>query len=200
GLAKGRRMLVLLPGSRPGEARRHLGTVLKAAAALRRKFDLSVVLATPDGFRERGVLQTFREPIEAESIQIIENDTWDAIGHADLALAASGTVTIEAAVLGTPIVTYYKVTPLSWYAGRRLVKVPFLSMVNLVAGRKIVPELMQREMTPARLAEEASKLLADETRADSMRKDLAEVRTALTRDGDPLEQVAAAIADLVGRQ
>jgi len=159
-----------------------------------------VALATPGGFRERGVLQTFREPIEAESIQIIENDTWDAIGHADLALAASGTVTIEAAVLGTPMVTYYKVTPLSWYAGRRLVKVPFLSMVNLVAGRKIVPELMQREMTAARLIEEASKLLADETRADSMRKDLAEVRTALTRDGDPLEQVAATVAGLVGRQ
>ena len=200
GLPKGRRVLVLLPGSRPGEARRHLRTVLEAAAALRRKFDLSVVLATPDGFRERGVLQTFREPIEAESIQIIENDTWDAIGHADLALAASGTVTIEAAVLGTPMVTYYKVTPLSWYAGRRLVKVPFLSMVNLVAGRRIVPELMQREMTGERLVEEASKLLADETRADSMRKDLAEVRTALTRDGDPLEQVAATIAGLVGRQ
>lgn len=200
GLRKSRRVLVLLPGSRPGEARRHLGTVLEAAAALRRKFDLSVVLATPGGFRERGVLQTFREPIEAESIQIIENDTWDAIGHADLALAASGTVTIEAAVLGTPMVTYYKVTPLSWYAGRRLVKVPFLSMVNLVAGRKIVPELMQREMTAARLIEEASKLLVDETRADSMRKDLAEVRTALTRDGDPLEQVAAAVAGLVGRQ
>ena len=73
-------------------------------------------------------------------------------------------------------------------------------MVNLVAGRKIVPELMQREMTAARLAEEASKLLADETRANSMRKDLAEVRTALTRDGDPLEQVAAAVAGLVGGQ
>jgi lipid-A-disaccharide synthase len=73
-------------------------------------------------------------------------------------------------------------------------------MVNLVAGRKIVPELMQREMTAERLAEEASELLASETRADNMRKDLAEVRMALTRDGDPLERVAAAIAGFVGRQ
>jgi lipid-A-disaccharide synthase len=200
GLPKGRRVLVLLPGSRAGEARRHLGTVLEAAATLRPKHDLSVVLATPSGFRERGVLETFREPIEAQSIQIVENDTWDAIGHADLALAASGTVTIEAAVLGTPMVTFYKVTPLSWYAGRRLVKVPFLSMVNLVAGRQIVPELMQQEMTAARLVEEAAAVLTNEARADRMRKDLAEVRGALTCEGDPLARAAATITEAVGRQ
>ena len=195
GLPKDRRVLVLLPGSRAGEARRHLGTLLEAAAVLRRKFDLNVVLATPNGFGARGVLATFREPIEAQSIKIIENDTWDAIGHADLALAASGTVTIEAAVLGTPMVTFYKVTPLSWYAGRRLVKVPYLSMVNLVAGRQIVPELMQDEMTAARLVAEAGELLTNKARVGRMRADLAEVRTALTREGDPLERVAATIAD-----
>jgi lipid-A-disaccharide synthase len=200
GLAKEKRVLTLLPGSREGEARRHLGTLLEAAGELRRKFDLNVVLATPSGFRARGVLRTFREPIEAQSIQIVENDTWDAIGHADLALAASGTVTIEAAVLGTPMVTFYKVTPLSWYAGRHLVKVPFLSMVNLIAGRQIVPELMQREMTAARLVEEAGELLTNAARANRMRADLAEVRAALTREGDPLEHVASAIADAVGGQ
>jgi lipid-A-disaccharide synthase len=200
GLPKDRRVVVLLPGSRAGEARRHLGTLLEAAAVLRRQFDLSVVLATPNGFRARGVFATFREPIEAQSIKIIENDTWDAIGHADLALAASGTVTIEAAVLGTPMVTFYKVTPLSWYAGRRLVKVPYLSMVNLVAGRQIVPELMQQEMTAARLVAEAGELLTNETRARGMRAELAEVRAALTREGDPLERVAATIAEAVGGQ
>jgi lipid-A-disaccharide synthase len=199
-LPKGRRVVVLLPGSRAGEARRHLGTVLESAAALQRQFDLSVVLATPAGFRERGVFETFREPIEAQSIQVVENDTWDAIGHADLALAASGTVTIEAAVLGTPMVTFYKVTPLSWFAGRRLVKVPFLSMVNLVAGRRIVPELMQQEMTAARLAAEAAELLTNGARVSRMRKDLDDVRAALTRDGDPLARVAATIAEAVGGQ
>jgi lipid-A-disaccharide synthase len=200
GLARGKRTLALLPGSRAGEARRHLGTLLAAAGELRRKFDLNVVLATPSGFRERGVLRTFREPIGAQSIKIVENDTWDAIGHADLALAASGTVTIEAAVLGTPMVTFYKVTPLSWYAGRHLVKVPFLSMVNLVAGREIVPELMQQEMTASRLVAEASELLTNEARRNRMRADLAEVRAALTREGDPLERVAAAIAGAIGGQ
>jgi lipid-A-disaccharide synthase len=89
---------------------------------------------------------------------------------------------------------------LSWYAGRHLVKVPFLSMVNLVAGRQIVPELMQQEMTAARLVTEAGELLTNEARANRMRADLAEVRMALTREGDPLARVAATITEAVGGQ
>src|SRR6185437_5823135 len=113
-------VLVLLPGSRAGEARRHMPDLLDAVALLRARLPLSVILATPEGFQARGVLQHFRERVSSLSIQVIENQTWDCIGHADLALAASGTVTIEAAVLGTPMVTFYKVNPLSWWAGRRL--------------------------------------------------------------------------------
>ena len=74
---------------------------------------------------------------------MIEGESWDAMAHAELALAASGTVTVEAALLGTPMVTFYKVTPPSWLAGKLLVDVPFYSMVNLIAGRAVVPELMQ---------------------------------------------------------
>jgi lipid-A-disaccharide synthase len=200
GLPKDRRVIVLLPGSRSGEARRHLVTLLEAAAMLQAKFPVSVVLATPKGFAARGVFATFRQPIEAQSIKIIENDTWDSIGHADLALAASGTVTIEAAILGTPMVTFYKVTPLSWWAGRHLVKVPYLSMVNLIAGRRIVPELIQHDMTAAKLAAEAEELLTQPARADGMRAELAQVRIALTCAGDPLARAASAIAGcLAGR-
>ena len=77
----------------------------------------------------------FRERIGSAPIQVIEGENWDAMAHADLVLAASGTVTIEAALLGTPMVTFYRVTPASWMVGRPLVNVPFYSMVNLVAGR-----------------------------------------------------------------
>ena len=104
-------------------------------------------MATPKGFAAVGVFNNFRERIAASAIKVIENEAWDCIGHASLALAASGTVTMEAAVLGTPMVTFYKVTALSWWAGRRLVKVPYLSMVNLIAQRLVVPELIQNQMT-----------------------------------------------------
>ncbi len=190
GLTRNSRLLVLLPGSRSGEALRHLPVLLEVVEELRRRFALSVVLAVPGGFQARTSLTIFRERIETLSIQIVENETWDCIGHADLALAASGTVTVEAAILGTPMVTFYKVTPLSWWAGRRLVKVPFLSMVNLIAEREIVPELIQQNMTAANIAAAAVELLTKPERVDRMRADLAEVRVALTRDGDPFERAA----------
>jgi len=190
-----RRVIVLLPGSRTGEATRHLPILLEAVRELRNRFPLTVLLATPKGFSKAAALERFREPIAALSIQVIENDTWDCIGHADLALAASGTVTVEAAVLGTPMVTYYRVNSLSWLAGRRLVKVPFLSMVNLIAERQIVPELVQHDMTSANIAGAAEQLLTDTAKADRMRQDLARVRALLTSEGDPLDRAAEMIGE-----
>ncbi len=190
--------VVLLPGSRAGEARRHLPVLLDAVSVLRGRFPLSVILATPEGFQNRGILAEFRERVSALSIQVIENQAWDCMGHADLALAASGTVTIEAAVLGTPMVTFYKVNPLSWWAGRRLVKVPFLSMVNLIAGRQIVPELIQHEMTPGKIASAAEELLPGTIKADRMRADLAAVRAALTPEADPFRRAANLISESCG--
>lgn len=192
-LPTNRRVVVLLPGSRTGEATRHLPILLDSVRELRKRFALSVVLATPKGFSRAAALERFREPITALSIQVIENDTWDCIGHADLALAASGTVTIEAAVLGTPMVTYYRVNSLSWLAGRRLVKVPFLSMVNLIAERQIVPELIQHDMTAPNIVGAAEQLLTDDGKADRMRQDLAHVRGLLTSEGNPLDRAAEII-------
>lgn len=200
GLPMNMPMVVLLPGSRAGEAIRHLPIVLEAVSLLRKQVSISVVLATPKGFQARSVLATFRERFDALSIKVIENDAWNSIGHADLALAASGTVTMEAAILGTPMVTYYKVTELSWHAGRRLVKVPFLSMVNLIAERRIVPELIQAEMTPEKIARAAALLLQDPEEAARMRSELRQVKALLTLDGDPFERVARSILDTLGKR
>ncbi len=195
GIPKDTRMLVVLPGSRAGEARRHLPILLDAVAELRRRFAFSAILAVPASAAMQACLSTFKERIGALSIQIVENETWDSIGHADLALAASGTVTVEAAVLGTPLVTFYKVAPLSWSAGRRLVKVPFLSMVNLIAERQIVPELIQQDMTPSKIAAAAEELLTNPERAGRMHADLAEVRLALRSEGDPFARAADLIEE-----
>jgi lipid-A-disaccharide synthase len=192
-------LLTLLPGSRPGEARRHLPILLDTVDRLRRRWpDASFALATPKGFAEKRVFANFQERIAALSIKVIENEAWDCIGHASLALAASGTVTMEAAVLGTPMITFYKVTALSWWAGRRLVKVPYLSMVNLIAGRLVVPELIQNDMTADKLAAAASDLLASDSRLAQMRADLAVVHKSLILEGscsNPLDLAAAAISE-----
>ena len=186
-----KKIVVLLPGSRHGEVERHIDDLLDASRRLGGR-DLVFVLALPGGFGN-----TFSERIRGSSIQVIEGVTWDALAHAELALAASGTVTIEAALLGCPLVTFYKVNALSWILGRWLVRAPFLSMVNLVAGRKIAPELIQDEMTGEKIAAEAVKLLADPAAMDEMRAGLKEVSAKLASERDPMDVAAEWVQKVV---
>jgi lipid-A-disaccharide synthase len=179
-------IVTLLPGSRHGEVERHLPILLDAVQRIGPAY--TYVLALPGGFAlERS---RFWERIRESSIQVIEGSTWDALAHAELALAASGTVTIEAALMGVPMVSFYRVNALSWILGRWLVRAPFLSMVNLVAGRKIVPELIQDEMTGERVASEAKNLLEDRAAREAMRADLGEVARKLQSERDPMETAA----------
>ena len=97
------------------------------------------------------------------------------MAYCDVALAASGTVTVEAALLGAPMVTFYRVTGLSWAIGKMLVKVPFYSMVNLIAEKRVVPELMQEAMTGERIATEAGRLLDNAAERAKMKEELARV-------------------------
>lgn len=191
-LVPNRPLIVVLPGSRRGEAARHLPALLQAVERLAREDGLNFVLPAsattgPEFFRER---------MGNAPIRVLEGESWDALAHADLALAASGTVTVEAALLGTPMVTFYKVTAPSWIAGKLLVRVPFYSMVNLIAGRAVVPELMQREMTGERLATEALRLLRDEPTRAAMREGLAEVRHKLSTAESAPRRAAALIQEI----
>jgi len=194
GVPEGTPLIALLPGSRRGEAARHLPDLLQTVELLRQSTNPAphFILAVPPGTVPAA--SNFRERIRASSIQLLEGQTWDILACADLALAASGTVTIEACVLGTPMVTFYRVNRLSWYMGRHFVDVPFYSMVNLVAGRRIVAELIQDDFTPRRLADQALALLRDEEARAAMRGELAGVARKLAAQEDPLE-VAASIVE-----
>jgi lipid-A-disaccharide synthase len=174
-LPPARPLVAVLPGSRRGEAARHLPALLDAVDRLYREQAASFVLPASATTGAR----FFLERIGPSPIMVIEGDSWNAMAHADLALAASGTVTVEAALLGTPMVTFYRVTGLSWAAGKFLVNVPFYSMVNLIAGRRLAPELMQNQMTGEAIAREASRLLADAGARDAMKSGLAEVAARL---------------------
>ena len=188
-LPPGRPLIAVLPGSRRGEAARHLAALLQAVDRLYQVQAASFLL--PASATTGAVF--FKERIGGAPIQVIEGETWDALAHADLVLAASGTVTVEAALLGTPMVTFYKVNAVSWLLGKLLVRVPFYCMVNLVAGRSVVPELMQSEMTGERIAAEARRLLTDDAARLRMRADLAEVAARLSTAGDPIDRAVAVI-------
>ncbi len=192
-LALNRQLVTVLPGSRKGEAARHLPALLDAVERIYRQRATHFLLPAS----ETTGAAFFTDRIRHAPVQVIEGETWDAIFHADVALAASGTVTIEAALAGTPMVTFYKVNALSWMLGRLLVRVPFYSMVNLVAEQRIVPELMQTAMTGERLAAEALFLLQDDAARDRMRQELTEVARRLTGQGRPMEKAAAVVEQLV---
>lgn len=195
GLSANRPIITLLPGSRGGEVERHLPHLFDAVELLRQQGDFHFVWATPPGFRQRQAqrLAPFEARRTALGILPVEGETWDAISHSHLVLAASGTVTMEAALLATPMVTFYRVTGLSWWMGKHLVKVPFYTMVNLVAERRMVPELMQEDCTGTRIAEEAMQLLGSPARLEGMRGELASLRARLKLAEEPLTLAAREI-------
>ncbi|HEY7388243.1 MAG TPA: lipid-A-disaccharide synthase [Bryobacteraceae bacterium] len=201
GLDAGRPLIAVLPGSRRGEAARHLPALLDAISRLMER--------KPSGKGQRQFVlpasatigpRFFEQRVGRAPVRVIEGESWNAMAHADVALAASGTVTIEAALVGTPMVTFYRVTWPSWVAGKLLVRVPFFSMVNLVAGRAVVPELMQNQMTGRNLAAEAAKLLNDAEARREMRAGLEEVRRRLETPVSPPERAASIIQAILEGQ
>lgn len=171
-----RPLLALLPGSRRREASLNLPVLLEAAKHCLAQSLIAVPPELPLG-------ETFSMPV-------VRGVTYDALAHADLALIASGTATIEAALLGTPMVVVYRVTEPTWWLGRLLVRTPYYSMVNMLAERRLVPELIQDAFTPSRVADEARRLLRDREERNFMRAGLAEVARKLTALPDPLGRAA----------
>jgi lipid-A-disaccharide synthase len=184
-------VLSVLPGSRKGEAARHLPALEDALERIQAKRRINAVLPASN---TTGA-EFFRERISRALVTIVENDTSNALAHCDAAMVASGTATVEAALLGAPMVVFYEVSKATWLLGRPLVRVPFYSMVNLLAGRRIVPELIQSECRGERLAEEVEKLLGDRQANRKMRKELAEIRRALEGDKPAAARAAEAICE-----
>lgn len=190
-LEERRPLVALLPGSRRGEASRHLPELMNAVELLQQWRPLNFVLPASTTTGKR----FFEERISNTSVHIIEGETEDAVGHADLALVASGTATVEAALLGTPMVVFYRVSAATWIVGKPLVNVAHYSMVNLLAGRAIVPELIQGDFTGERLAAEAKRLLENEADRTRMREELKVVERSLRAKRPAAERAAEVIRD-----
>lgn len=176
--AKTRRRLVLLPGSRTGELARHWATMLAAADTLSRRLGLEVVAVRAPGLPEK----LFAGAAE-RGVAVVSEGMHALLATADLALVASGTATLEAALCGTPMVVVYRMSRSSWWIARAMVRVPWASLVNLVAEEEIVPELLQRDFTAQRLAAEAAAVLQSPERLARMRAGLARVAERLGPPG-----------------
>ncbi|SMC27817.1 lipid-A-disaccharide synthase [Desulfacinum hydrothermale DSM 13146] len=168
------RTVCLLPGSRRGEVRTFLPLLLDAARRLyRRHGDLQFLLAAAAELDPSSLpgLGSFDDL----PLRIVHGDTHRALRACDLAVAVSGTVTLEAALLGTPLVIVYKVSPIEYHAGRFLIRVPFIGLPNLVAERRIYPELLQEDASPERIAGEVERLLTQPRALEEQRSGLREI-------------------------
>jgi lipid-A-disaccharide synthase len=132
------------------------------------------------------------------SIPIVEGRTDDVLSVSDLVLTASGTATVQTAMHAKPMVVLYKLSPMTYRLGKPLAKVEMYAMVNLIAGRRIVRELIQDDCTPQAVADEAAALLTDVNRRERMVRDLAAVKAALGGPGAS-QRAADAVLDLVQR-
>ena len=172
----------LLPGSREQEIRNLLPVMIKSAEILGRSYPNIRCLLPLARTVEPEFVQTFIEN-SAVSVKVIKGDIYHALGVCDVALVASGTVTLETAIMGIPMVIIYRVSPISFWVGKIVIKVPCIGLVNLVAEEKVVPELIQDEVTPDRLAHEAMSILEHEDIRANMIMKLKDVKESLGRRG-----------------
>ena len=175
-------IVALLPGSREKEVTSLLAEMLGAAEILARNFaEAQFVLPlaeTVDPGLVQGILRQHAVPVN-----VLPGQMADAVGISDAAIVASGTATLETALLQTPMVITYKISPLTAAVGKRLVRVRHIGLVNIIAGRTVVPELVQDDATAEKLAAEVKAILSDRQRSDAIRGELAAIRQMLGEPG-----------------
>lgn len=179
GLDPARPLVALLPGSRTGELARLLPPLAGLVRAWQRtRPDVQWVLPVAPTLQPEALAPALK------GLPVVLDTAWTYAprAHADAALVCSGTATLETALLGTPFAVLYRMNPLTLALARRVVKLPFFGLANVVAGRQVAPELLQGEVEPGRLGRELESLL-DPTRAAAMRAELAELRQHLGEPG-----------------
>ncbi|MEO8256797.1 MAG: lipid-A-disaccharide synthase [Acidobacteriota bacterium] len=192
-LTPGAPTVAILPGSRPNEVHRILPDLLGAADRIRVRLpEAQFIVARAPGLAD-GLFDAV-----GPNLAVVEGETDAVLAAADVAVTASGTATVQCALHDTPMVIVYRVSPLTYLIGRRLLTVDTFGMVNLIAGERIVPELIQEAFTPAAVAGEAISMLTDHDRHLRIRRGLSLVRERLGGPGAS-RRAAEAILGVIRR-
>ena len=183
GLEPDSTVVALLPGSRAGEISRHLPLLLGVAERLRRQRPALEFLVPLAPSAPRPLLRDAIRDSGLERIHLHAGDFPGVLRICAAGAVASGTASLEAAAVGLPMVVIYRMNPLSHWIGKRLIQVDHVAMPNLIAGRRIVPELLQNECNPTRIADELERYLGDPERAEAVRDGLSSVLRKLGEPG-----------------
>ncbi|MDH5640610.1 MAG: lipid-A-disaccharide synthase [Nitrospira sp.] len=190
-------VVALLPGSRRGEVETLLPILLEAAEKLaQRAPQTQFLLAQASTIQDNLLASLLRR--SSVSVKVVKEQASEVMAAADLALVASGTATLQAAVIGTPLILVYRTSALTFWLAFFLIRVKWIGLVNLVAERTVVPELIQTDATGERLYQEALRLLEDRFAYDEMKRGLAKVRAALGQPGASIRAAEVVLAACQG--
>jgi lipid-A-disaccharide synthase len=198
----GNPLIGLLPGSRPTEVKQILPVLLATAWALQQRSARPLVFRLPIASSlDPVIIRELAAPYQARglALQLISGGAPGALKSCELALVASGTATLETAILGVPMIIVYKVSPLNYWIAKRLIQVPYIGLVNWVAGEKIVPEYVQDQALPETLTEAAWTLLNDPVQREELRRKMTLVKEKLGGPGASRRVARMALEMLDGR-
>ncbi len=190
----GQQVIGLLPGSRNSEITKLLPVMLEAAVLLQEKFaDIKFILSIAPTVNKQYLEETTRKFNSIINLELNAGPVIKVIEQSRLVITASGTVTLETAISGTPMIIVYKVSPVSFMLGKLLVKVDNIGLVNLIAGKTLVPELIQDEASPENIAARAGLMLKDPPLLEDIRNELLKIKNILGGPGASLEVAKIAL-------
>ena len=190
GLFPDRKVVALLPGSRPDEINRHSSIIISVAEKIHKEFpDIQVVVPMVSG--------TSLSETPPKFIKIIYNSTSEVVACSEAAAVASGTATLETALAGTPMVVFYKISPLTFFMGKILTNLKFIALVNILSKREVVRELVQKDATADKIYLELSKILQDMQYRNSIISDLNKIQSMM-KGKSPSSRVAEITGEIAG--
>ena len=182
GLSSANAVVGIMPGSRLGEIKRMLPVMLKAAEAILAVMPSAQFILPQANSIKDETLHTYLQQSSLK-ITVIKNRPYDVMQCCDAIMTTSGTATLEIALLTVPMVIAYRLSPITYWLGRLLVKTPFIGLPNIVAGKRIIQEFIQHDATPEHLSAEILRILIDKTYSQRMRAELKEVKERLGQGG-----------------
>ena len=172
-----KKLIALLPGSRRSELKYHMPVLLESLHLIQSEWDVQFILLLAETL-ERNFLLNFIPPV-FKDLKVFTSDHYEAMASSDLILSSCGTANLEAALLETPFIAFYRISPLTYFFGHRLAKITNFSIVNILAGKRVVPELIQKEFSSERIFEEATKILSSEKLRAEMTSEFRKVKKIL---------------------
>ena len=180
-LSEKKQIIGLLPGSRITEVKRLLPEMIKTVSELKSQYsDIQIIVSRASSVDKNLYQNIIRNN---SSVKLLENCTYEIMKYSDFLLVASGTATLESALLGTPLIVVYKVDPLSYFIGKKLVKINNIGLVNVIAEREIVPEFIQHEFNSENIIPTIAKMLFNQTERKQIILNLGQIKEKLGRKG-----------------